>query len=203
MLLAPGSNPNSASTTFGNGEAQTRTTGAGYPNGGNNDLLEFFKRLAQRQMAGQRPVGPPQMAGGGARPPRPPTTGGPPMERPSQGPQVYHGEQDYGPYGPTPEQLSDGMRMNSHGQWGTFVDAAKIPAALQDKIRGGLYGGTGNWDTSNPQIMGPNQWGAANYQHSGAVSFPQGYGGPAAPPEDPETWRRQQAFSQFPTGVPK
>lgn len=41
---------NTASTTYGDGGATTRTTGMGMP-GGNDDLLNFFKELARRRMA--------------------------------------------------------------------------------------------------------------------------------------------------------
>jgi hypothetical protein len=57
--------------------------------------------------------------------------------------------------------------MNQQGNWGTFVDPADIPANLQHSIMGGMYGSPGNWDTSNPSITGPQQWGTGKYQHSG------------------------------------
>ena len=43
------------------------------------------------------------------------------------------------PNGPTPGDFG-AMRMNQTGNWGTFVDPANIPANLQDKIMGGMYG---------------------------------------------------------------
>lgn len=57
----------------------------------------------------------------------------------------------------TPRSLGR-FQMNQTGNWGTFVNPADIPAGLQDTIMGGFYGEPGNWDTSNPSILGPMQW---------------------------------------------
>lgn len=78
--------------------------------------------------------------------------------------------------GPNPDMVTPRslgrFQMNQFGNWGTFVDPLDIPAGLQDKIMGGFYGGTGNWDSSNPSIMGPQQWRTGKYTHSGGVSMP-------------------------------
>jgi hypothetical protein len=73
------------------------------------------------------------------------------------------------------------FQMNHTGNWGTFVDPANIPAHLQDSIMGGFYGQAGNWDTSNPSIMGPQQWKTGKYTHSG------GGGGPVSGAPDAAT----------------
>lgn len=72
----------------------------------------------------------------------------------------------------TPRQLGR-FQMNHTGNWGTMVDPADIPAGLQDQIMGGFYGLSTNWDSSNPSIMGPQQWRTGKYTHSGGVSMPQ------------------------------
>jgi hypothetical protein len=66
--------------------------------------------------------------------------------------------------GPTPADFGR-ENMDKYGNWGTFVDPANIPAGLQDKIMGGQYGRTDNWDSSNPEIMGPQQWKTGKYAH--------------------------------------
>lgn len=57
------------------------------------------------------------------------------------------------------------MRADRYGNWGTFVDPANIPAALQGTIMGGQYGDISNWDSSNPMITGPQQAIAKKYQY--------------------------------------
>ncbi len=90
-------------------------------------------------------------------------------------------------YGPTPASFGR-LQMNHTGNWGTFVDPANIPVGLQDKIMGGMYGQSTNWDSSNPSIMGPQQFSSQKYTHSGgggsmASIGPGGVG--AKPAEDP------------------
>ncbi len=56
------------------------------------------------------------------------------------------------------------MRADRYGNWGTFVDPKDIPAALQGTIMGGQYGDISNWDSSNPMITGPQQFGSGKYR---------------------------------------
>jgi hypothetical protein len=56
--------------------------------------------------------------------------------------------------------------MNQTGNWGTQVDPSLIPASLQGTIMGGMYGQGTNWDTSNPNIMGPRQFAIGQYTKS-------------------------------------
>lgn len=99
---------------------------------------------------------------------------------PSRGPQRM--EHPYDKYGPRPKDFGR-WQMGSRGGWGHFVDPANIPAGLQDKIMGGFHGEMANWDSSNPQITGPQQWGTGKYRHSGGVSMPSQI---REEPEDPE-----------------
>ena len=90
-------------------------------------------------------------------------------------------------YGPTPASFGR-LQMNHTGNWGTFVDPANIPVGLQDKIMGGMYGGSTNWDSSNPSITGPQQLSTGKYHHSGGGGGGASIGGSGEgyqQPEDP------------------
>lgn len=134
-----------------------------------NDMIRFAYLMAQRRLQQQPSYGGGGGGGGGIA--RAPVASRPVL---GSAPAGIDSELDYAQKrralieaqsgAPKPSDFGR-ENMDKYGNWGTFVDPAGIPADLQDKIMGGQYGRTDNWDSANPSIMGPQQWKTGKYAH--------------------------------------
>jgi hypothetical protein len=162
-------------SSYPTGASETEATRDGF------DPTLYLQALLQREAQGfgQRRFKKPARVGGGKSTARPSYasvggegSGGGGELAPGAAPTPTTGAGGLtGAAGVTPRSLGR-HQMNHMGNWGTFVDPADIPAGLQDTIMGGFYGQAGNWDSSNPSILGPQQWKTGKYTHNGSVNFP-------------------------------
>lgn len=168
------------STTYGPGTRTTATDVGPIPQGVNMaGIYDLFRRMTAARSAAAAPATGPRPIGGvnaasGSRLNRPASVVSPPRDPLAALKAEAEAQRLAQPYGPTPGQFGR-LMMNQTGNWGTFVDPADIPAGLQGTIMGGMYGQGTNWDTTNPNIMGPQQLSTGKYTKNASGA---GSGGP-------------------------
>lgn len=170
---------NTAQTTYGDNGATTYSRGMSFPSG-NNDLLNFFKELARRQLM---------------RRPGMPGVGGSGIGLPVQHTPIQHAPQMQERPGP---QIGRQAAPDDVGLIGSLKSIGGSPGFYAPDQHGNVFMGYGRGTAPSPQ--------GASFQGTygpGAQSTPglnTGYGTtePGAPAIDDQSWRIQQFRSQFP-----
>lgn len=143
---------NTAGTTYGDGGATTRSTGTSFPSG-NDELLNFFRELARRQMAQaqrpRQPQGGPMLGGAGRhvapveqRQERPGP--GPQQFQPNEGiPMTYENAPFWGGQLPTYDRSRLSFdQLRQIQDWPRFGVGTKAETPTAEHILGAVGGGS-------------------------------------------------------------